>query len=366
MSHKFDVIIIGAGLTGLMISRVLLEKGLKVALVDEHERWGGVHHVTNIADQKMDNGFRFIPDTESARAALSFFNKYTGAYSDIQSVENQLITYEAGEFKSFVGFGDEAPEFYSELSYFLSPQKIKLTTPIYSWCESLAPEEGLTYLPRSIVTKIEVQDGLATNLTINGSKNLGARYVIYTGTLPDLAKLLPEETLSAKARQRLLKASYSSALSLSLAHNKISEQIDPLNVLIGHSQEGLEVALGEFSSTIEATQTSQWLSFISQNEVEDTERVAHHFKAMKRLIKRAYPDLQIKQERIALFPHYAGGEIKLKEDLSLPQASNLFVARAGASEDKDNLLSSLRLAEKISQLELHNPSPELKAPEAQI
>ena len=97
-------------------------------------------------------------------------------------------------------------------------------------------------------------------------------------------------------------------------------------------------------------QYSQWITFMNDEEAEDSELVGAALKKMKRQIKRAYPNAleQLQFERIFVVPSFAGhGDLKLAANQTLPGLSNLWIGSAQVHAQK-NLLGALLQAEMIT------------------
>jgi len=96
-------------------------------------------------------------------------------------------------------------------------------------------------------------------------------------------------------------------------------------------------------------QFSQWISFVDDQDAEESESIAISLKKMKRQIKRAYPEAfeQIKQERILIVPSISGdGDLKLNSNQSLPAYPNFWVCNGTVHQQK-NLLGTLLQAELV-------------------
>ncbi|MBC7370730.1 MAG: hypothetical protein H7326_04140, partial [Bdellovibrionaceae bacterium] len=161
------------------------------------------------------------------------------------------------------------------------------------------------------------------------------------GSVKDLAILLPEEALSARARQRLSKNTYWTALCLDLCHSHAVTETDVMHVLNGATDDEIGPCVGRFLPPVQSgeqiLQASQWVTFIEEEVTEDSEVVAASLKKIKRQIKRVYPEAleSLKLERIIVSPLLAGnGDLKLNANQTLPELDNLWIGSAAMNPQK--------------------------------
>lgn len=225
-------------------------------------------------------------------------------------------------------------------------------------------------MPRSYVTKFHANEGKANQLTINGAKSLSANNFIFCGSVKDLAILLPEAALSARARQRLSKNAYWTALCLDLCHSHAITDTDAMHVLNGATDDEIGPCVGKFMSPVQegdhTLQASQWLTFIEEEVTEDSEVVAASLKKIKRQIKRVYPEAleSLKLERIIVSPLLSGnGELKLNANQTLPELENVWIGSAAMNVQKSLvgglLQSSLILASMGFDISTQLPHEEI-------
>lgn len=351
--HIYDYAIIGSGLTGLSIAAALSLETSNIVLLEGADIAGGVNKKINFPTGAINNGIRFVPDSVLAEKSLKFLEnllqtKVAGEVSD-----EAPITYESGGFKTFLGFGENPPAFYEELNYFTSSKKIALELEPWQWTQMLFEKFKGDFMPRSYVTKFHQEGDKVTHLTINGSKTLHAHNFIFAGTVKDLALLLPEDTISIRARSKLSKNTYWTALCLDLCHSKPVTDSTAMHVLNGTTQDEIGPCAGRFLPATEvegaSLQASQWLTFIESEITDDSESVGLALKKIKRQIKRAYPEAldDLKLERIFVAPIISGnGDMKLSANMTVPSLENLWIASSTVNEQK-NLVGALLQAEMV-------------------
>lgn len=338
--HVFDYAIVGSGLSGLACAVRLSQETSNIVLLDGMEQIGGMNRPISFPTGMMNNGLRFVPDTDLNRRALLFLEDLLGLKILAGSQHQPPVTYEEGRLKEFVGFGDQPPEFYDQLRPFMVSEALNLHIEPYAWPQLLFEKFKGQFLPRSYVTRFQIENGEVSQITINGAKTIRATNVIYTGPLKSLAILLPPEAISARARQKIAKNTYWTGLCLDLCHAKPVTESRAIHLLNGTTQDDIGPCAGRFLPAVETDQglmqTSQWMTFIDEEVTEDSEVVGASLKKIKKQIKRAYPEALegLVRERIMIAPTLSGGELKLHADQSLPEAKNLWIASAALSPEK--------------------------------
>lgn len=352
-NHVYDYAIIGSGLSGLSIAAALSRFTDNIALLESGDVAGGMNRAIKFPTGVTNNGLRYVPDTESARNAIDFLENVLGLKIAGESQELPPITYASGNFKPFVGFGENPPPFYEELNYFTANKTLGLKLEPYAWTQLLFEKFKGEFMPRSYVTKFNAVGETVTQVTINGAKTLSAHNFIFCGSVKDLAILLPEDAISIRARQRLSKNTYWTALCLDICHTRAVTDVASMHVLNGTTEDEIGPCVGRFSPAVtegeQTLQASQWLTFIEDEVTEDSEVVGAALKKIKRQIKRAYPEAleSIKLERIVVAPQIAGdGELKLSGNQSLPGLNNLWVASGPVNAQK-NLVGALAQANLV-------------------
>lgn len=364
MAHIYDYAIIGSGLTGLSIAATLSRHTDNIALIEAADVPFGSNKVVNFPNGPINNGLRFMPSTISSEKSIRFIESLIGKSIIKDSREDAPVTYEGGDFKTFLGFGDNPPAFYEELSYFTHSNQLELSIQPYEWTKLLFEQFKGDFLPRSYVTKFHAESDQVTHVTLNGSKSLYAKNFIFTGTVKDLALLLPEDALSIRNRTKLSKNAYWTGLCLDICHSGEVTERTSMHVLNGTTQDEIGPCVGIFhapqSIEGEISQNSQWMTFIESELTDDSEVVGAALKKIKRQIKRAYPEAldNIKLERIFVTPIIGGnGELKLNANLSIPNLENLWVGSATMHEQKNLVGAILQAQLIISALGFQEVSP---------
>lgn len=346
MSQRhYDYVIIGSGLPGLILANALSRFTSNIVLLEGQDTFGGCHKKITTTMGPCENGLRFLPNSESSRSALQFVENLMDIKVYDEPQETGTVFFEGGQFKPFVGFGDQKVDFYDELSYFLSAAELPLKFPIYEWPKKLWEGFKGDFLPRSIVTKFQSDGGSVKNVLINGTKVITGDQFIFCGSFKDLSVLLPNESISTRAKNRLNKTTYWTALCLDIIHSKALETPHTFHVLDGTNQDELGPCFGKIYPAC----VSQWITFVDDELSEDSEVTAHALKKMKRQIKRAYPqalDAPL-SERIFVYSNYAGDSLlKVNENQTIPGLENLWIASPTLNSNK-NIVGAIKQAELV-------------------
>ena len=105
----YDYVIIGAGLSGLTLACKLSQENSKVALVESLDLPGGSNKKISFSNGIINNGLRVMPNSDSSLKALSFLESILELKIVNSTVESQPVTFESGQIKPFVGFGEKPP-----------------------------------------------------------------------------------------------------------------------------------------------------------------------------------------------------------------------------------------------------------------
>jgi hypothetical protein len=350
MAKVYDYVVVGSGLTGLLVANALSRITENVALIEAADHIGGYNKKVTTPAGEINNGLRIVPASASGEKALQFLSQVLGQDVIDSTYSGFPLTFEGGQLKEFLGFGDHSPAFYEELKYFIQSDFYRLNIEPSAWPELLFAGFKGEFLPKSYVTKFNIDEGRAASVTINGTKQVMGTNFIFTGSVKDLAVLLPEDSIPYKVRAKLSKNQYWTALCLDLTHGEAVTDQQNMHILNGTTQDEFGPCIGKFLPVADnGMQVSQWVTFVSHEETEDSEIVGAALKKIKRQIKRTYPTAldSLQHERIFVAPHLCGnGDLKLSGNQALPQVKNLWIA-SGSMNEGQNLIGSLLQAQLV-------------------
>ncbi len=370
--HIYDVVIVGAGLSGLIAAAALMKKGEDVCILDAAEFPGGHSRLVSSPIGLVDNGLKFFPAHANTTEALEGLNHILNRPLEFGSIESGPITFQGGVLKPFVGFGKEAPDFHRELSYFLEPHRLELSRCVGKVIAELIQDLGERFHHSSLVTKyIGGSDGVIQSVVVNGQKTISGRKFIHAVSPKSLSTLLSDELVSVRAKQKIAKAEYWTILGLDLFHHGTVTESSLLHLLNGTTADELGPCVGLFHSSIPSVsnselvvQHSQWMTFVSQEDGESPEFISAALKKIKRQIKRAYPEAldHLVSERILVVP-LAEADLDLKFDRNgaFYGIPNLWLGHGSASEGL-NLTSSIQQSlQVVSQIHSGSSDTEVVA-----
>ncbi len=342
--HEYDSIVIGSGLSGLIIAHQLEETGRKVALIEAQENVGGTHKCQNTPFGVIGQGLCFYPKTELSESVLPWLKKILNDTLDFQEEEVPPLTFDNGRFEPFVSYGDPTPESAAELNFFTPSHRYKLSSEPHDWVQWLKQSFTGDLLTLSHVTKMQVDDSFVIEIIINGNKRISAREYIFCANPRQLTRLLPETHVPTRLKQKLAKGHYWTSLNLDLVHGHKVSDTSAVHLLRGGQD---EPCVGVFhpSQTIDGAelQRSQWTTFVPSTQTDDNETTAALLKKIKRQIKRAYETAldSIKFEKIVVNPD-SHGEVgaPLAAELKWPKLDNLWVT-SGFFASERNLWGQL-------------------------
>ena len=339
----YDVVVVGSGISGLIVAVECLKKGLEVCLIDSADFAGGHSRLIYSPIGMIDNGIKYIPDNSSGRAAIEKLETLLGKEIKAQFVESGPITYHGGELKPFVGFGKAAPLFHREISYYLDPVRIEIEPKIGSLVGEMISILGDRFIPQASVTKLNGKLGEVQSITINGQKNISGKQFVMACSPKVLNLIHVDEVFSSKIKQKLAKNSFWTAVTLDLFHKgRVSSRAE-IHLLDGTTQDEIGPCVGLFHDLQSVPtgdleiQRSQWVTFVDDESSEDPEIIGVCLKKIKRQIKRAYPaafdgSIPLYSEKITINP-YAEGDLdsKIIDGGRLNNMDNLWLAHSSVS-----------------------------------
>lgn len=343
-ARHYDFIVIGAGLSGLAIARRLAMENAKVLVLEGQDNYGGTHHPIRNNDMVQTNGLRLLPEARETREALEFLAPLLGTNLSLSTVESSPLTYESGGLRPFVGFGDQAPPFLHQIAAYLTEYRVLSQPEPWDWCRLLAENGGFELLTKSYVTRFNLNEDKVSSITMNGQKEYTADQYIFTGSATLLKALLPSEVWTAKAKSKLSKLKLWTQVGLDFVHSKPIYEGSNLLLLDGTGKDDLGPCLGRFQIQ-DGICSSQWMSFLEDDEAEDSEILGQALKKIRRQIKRAFPEAfdDLVFERICVFPSVSAN---LPTGSFLPKFENLHYGN-GQLSPLQGLVGSLHQAQRI-------------------
>ncbi len=361
-NKTFDSVVVGGGLQGLLISYHLQKMGQRVALVEAREALGGTQKAIETKSGNLAGSLNFLPDTPEAEGGLEWLKGILPFDLSWERFEQAPLTFDGGELKTFVGFGDQSFASLDFLSCYNRSSHLRLSLSEEALVEEMARLFTGEVFTLSEVTGLTYENDKVISLTLNAAEELFAHQFIWAAS-PMRLKAFNEQ-LPDKFRQRLARNKSWSELVLSFIHKTPVSLQSPegLHFLYGSTKE-FEPCLGRFwPKNPDESQLSIWVTPIPEELTEDNEHLSGAIKYMKRQIKRAFPEGldQLIMEKISVRTGvYGPVDLKLKDGLKVPGLSNFAISHALLSS-KPGLVGSLEMLQNLFL------QPPLEAPSENI
>lgn len=353
-TSQFDVIIVGAGLSGLLAAKAIKDSGQSVQVLEALDQIGGTSRAHSSKGGPIEFGLKVLPATDEAKSALTWLEQ-TLQFPEpltVTEIDAAPLTYDDGRFKPYVGFnekaGDRKIETGAEVEAYALPRRLRLSSLPSQWVQHLGKLLAEIISVKSYVTQINFQGPRQIEVTVNGTKKLLCQHLVFAAPPQLLVGLLPTGTLPARVKQKLAKGDFWTSVNLDLVHQQQITDSESVHVLKGLNE---EPTIGLFLPTqADGKQVSQWFTLIPRDQVDEEELVAGALKQIKRQVKRAYESTaqSILQERILVIPGSHGTLNGSIHPINrIPKIDNLILAHAMAASER-NLLGALYAARQAT------------------
>jgi len=327
-AKKYDVIVIGSGLTGVLSAHLAHRAGKKVLLLEARDIVGGAVRRIQTDVGALPSSLEFFPENEISISLIQKLSDVLGVQVLAETEETRPLTFDEGHFKPFVGFGDRKNPSIGELSFYNNPRSLKLLSGPDQWLETLLQLGIGDVQTLAEVTHFEVSEHNVTTVTINAANSFTAPKIIFAAPPKHLDLLFKQEDLAPKTRSRIAKSHVWTSVGLHLHHKQLQTQEMGLHFLMGSSEE-FEPCVGRFFTPEENGQKSCWISLIPEEKSEDVEFIADTIKYMKRQIKRAYHEAfenLVNEKIVVAIQSHGHMQLKLDEPSHFHEIKNFFVA----------------------------------------
>lgn len=309
-----DTIVIGAGLSGLLLTHRLHSQGHKVTLLEGRDHLGGSLRKPSLT---------FVPANAMNVDLCEWLKGVAPVPLNFEVKDHQPEIFDEAKWSSFAGFLDREFASLDVLAHLSHTHEIRFSPDVDQIVRILIEQLPVEAHLQSEVTEIKIDNGCATEVVVNGDKSIKCEQIFFTGSPGSLNNLIKGEALPAKHRSRLAKFNTWTAVMLELNH--ATPLADPGSLrLFGHSSKEFEPVFGRIEGNI-----SRWMTLAHSERFEEHEFTGQCIRHIKRQLKRAWHDqLEGKQdEKISVFPAAFGqNSMKLKSPWLMPEIPNLFLA----------------------------------------
>lgn len=298
--QKKSIAIISDSFAGLILTAQLERDGHSVTLIDTDDC---------LKTQKLhvEHNLHFYPANHEFKLAIESLNSLLISPIDLTTEDLPPLTFEDGIFKPFVGFGDSKSTAIQPLSRINSSQNYQLSGSLEKKLAELSAHLSAKIYTYSEISQIDFSASRINKLIINGSQEIIADHYIFLNSPREIIGFIPEENLGSRTRSRIMKSPRWARVALELFHEK--PLFDGKNLLfLIPNQNDQDPCVGQFlpsqSENAQVPFLSIWETYIYSELSEDAESVANVIKGMRKLIKKAFPELDPKtKEIITVSPH---------------------------------------------------------------
>ena len=327
----YDTLVIGGGLSGLLIAHKLHSSGQKVKVFEASEKLGG----------RFFRGFLpFLPNDADQQTCVQWLNSL-GFQLEFSEAPHRPQIFEDGSFQDLAGFGDtpiSGADFYLPL---LSTTECRMTPSLQQEYHRLLAQLPFEHQTLAELTQLTKTGDDLNVATINDEHQFGFKNLIFTPAPQKVLQVLPQDILALKSIGRLSKQEYWASLNVQYDHETVIQAPEGVLFLTSQGQD-LDVVAGR---VFEQGRKSQWMTLIPMETLEDTEKITQILRAIRRQIKRPYPEaLNNAKETLWVTPYSHGG------DLPAPQikgVSKLWLAHSSLFP-VDPLWGSVKAAMTVS------------------
>lgn len=341
--NNIDTIIIGSGLTGLLLARRLHGLGQSVMLLEARETLGGRYRRQSTVAPYSSPTLDFFPATNESLDILEWARAMAPIPLQHKVQDHRPQVFDEGKWRNFAGFGDTHFLSADELSYFSHTHEAIIEPGIEHLVRGLAEQLPLTAHTMSEVTQFKIKDGLVDEIVVNGDKTFKAARYIFTPHPSSLNQLIGGEELPGKYRTRLARMLSWTSVILELQHTPPLVDDSAIRIFI-HNAKEFEPVVGRVSGEI-----SKWMTLVPGDRETEHEFIGQCIRHIKRQLKRAWPlalDGKVEEKIYVLANAVGHHSLKTKFAFQFPEISNLYLASHCLSA-QPGALASLAVAKDL-------------------
>ena len=335
MDNSPEILVIGAGLTGLILAHRLTKAGRSVLLVEARESMGGRFRRPGTPE--------LYPAVEDVLDILEWAKSISPTSLSLKTVEHRPQLFDDGKLKPFAGFGETDFKSVDELSVFGAAEEYRVDPGLDQLVRVLIEQLPITARTLCEVTAFKIVNKRIEEVTLNGDKSIRPAQVIFTAHPPLINKLIPGEGLSDKNRTKLAKMLTWTSVNLELLSPQPLTNA-PTTLIFKHNAKDFEPVVGRIEG-----ERSIWMTLVPDELEADVEFAGQNIRQIKRQLKRNFSaDKLGTEEKIYVHPHaYGQLSLKTKDKFRLPEIQNLVLA-GHALGSQAGVLGAIEVARDVS------------------
>lgn len=293
LNKSYDHVLIGYNLASISFAALLAKENKNFCLVDSKHFGSNPFKKISSLDQYI---YTRVPFTGMNDHTFSTEEENFLGQSSTQ--ESTPITFEKGDFKSFLGFGDVKVDAMDAVMTFCQTQHLECElTPEKFWSDHLESIQNKIFLDQQ-VTDLQFEGDQVTSLTLNGKTQLKGNHFYFFDQFPFLFDKIGQQT--KKIASQFAKAKWFSSVSLIIHHKEEPEtyELNQVYLLKGSKE---QPCIGQFTRMNDQL-ISRWESFFPAELTPDSETTGVCLKEIKKQVKRAFstPDISVNPEHILI------------------------------------------------------------------
>ena len=292
LKKHYDHVLIGYNLSSMTLAWELARKNQNFCVLDSKHQ--GSSPVKTIASLET-----LVATRTPFNRAFEVPTDRANVFGDLQTVEGPPVTFEKGEFKSFLGFGDSKVEAMDAVEPFCSTETVLTQLQQEDFWEKILSSTSENLFLDQQVTDIEYNEEAVQKIHLNGKTSLSGNHFYFFDHFDFLFDKMGNEM--KKVASQFGKLKWYSSVNLVIHHDQAPTTFIPnqMYFLIGSK---MQACLGSFTQ-IHGEWISRWESFLPAELTADAETTGTMVKEIKKQIKRAFGNVESSRTREQILIH---------------------------------------------------------------
>ena len=321
LEKSYDYVLIGHSLATLAFAHRLQARGESFCIIDSQQVSNSCMKEIPSLETSVYTKVPFVPFTKQVDEELnSSVLDLTGNY---QKVEGTPLTFEKGDFKSFLGFGDKKIDAQDEVQRYCEPESLIFDGQPETLWQTLESRCLESIFLDQQVTDILEEDGHVQAVILNGKTKVQATHFVFFEHFSFLFEQVGQKTKSIASKVAKIRWWSSAALILHHDHKPAAAELNHCYLLMGSKE---QACIGMFTQ-IQGQTISRWESFFPGELTQDSETVGTVVKEIKKQIQRAFSEENRPTEHIVIHSYAYGDLSHLPiQDGKVSDFNNLYIS----------------------------------------